>query len=70
MRGDMTKVEQRRHVAHIVDTLTAGGYELENVRDALADLLHACSLHNVDFEVELASARGHFQAEKGGEDGI
>ena len=31
--------------------------------DFLADLLHFCSKHNIDFDLALASARGHFTAE-------
>jgi len=37
--------------------------------DFLADLLHFCRKHNIDFDLALASARGHFTAEVAEEGG-
>lgn len=40
-------------------------YEDDNVRDALADLMHYCADYGIDFEQELRVARTHCAAERG-----
>ncbi len=47
------------------EALTAGRYEPGNeVRDALADLLHYCDANGIDFDDELRIARANHEEER------
>lgn len=64
MPGEMRKRDRSKHAAKIARALTTAGYDMDLLRDALADMMHYCAVHGEDFEAELESARNHFDAER------
>jgi hypothetical protein len=57
--------QRARRGRYLVDAYVAEyGWDGEfAVRDILADLMHYCCAVGPSFEIELSSARGHFQCE-------